>query len=188
MALRVMQTARFELRPLMSSDANLYIALYTNAQVMRHVGEPLTLAAARRSFEKVVASNQCESGEYRTWVVVDRSTRDAWGLLALVAREGASEIGALIWPRCQNAGVATEIICRLMDHAFEDGVETVFTRHRAVNGGAEGLMRKLDFERTPAVGSWDGVVRWERTRQRWQRAASIETTAAMSASSRIEPK
>lgn len=177
-------SARFHLRPLAVDDEDLYLALYTDAEVMRHVGDALTLTAARSAFDKVLAFNQQATGAYRTWVVVERSTNEVWGLLALVARDGGSEIGALIWPQYHNAGVATEIIRRLVDFAFtEGGVDSVFTRHRAANGGAEGLMRKLDFERIPAVGSRDGGVRWERTRQRWQRAGGIEAMAAMCAPS-----
>ena len=162
-AQRLMQTERFELRPLAPPDSELYIALYTDAEVMRHAGDALTREAARGAFDKVVALNQRTDGGYRAWVVVDRSTGEEKGLLALVAQEGGSEIGALIWPQYHNAGVATEIIRRLIDFAFaEGGVDTVFTRHRAENGGAEGLMRKLDFRRIPAEGSREGEVRWER--------------------------
>lgn len=177
-------SARFLLRPLAVADEDLYLALYTDAEVMTHVSDVLTPIAARSAFDKVVAFNRQAAGAYLTWVVVERSTGDAWGLLALVARDGGSEIGALIWPRYHNTGVATEIIRRLMDFAFtEGGVGSVFTRHRAANGGAEGLMRKLDFERIPAVGSRDGGVRWERTRQRWHRAGGMEAMAAMTAPS-----
>lgn len=148
-----MQTERFELRPLAPRDSGLYIGLYTNAKVMRHVGDALTLPAARSAFDKVLAFTQRTDGGYQAWVVVERSTGEEWGLLALVAREGGSEIGALIWPQYHNAGVATEIIRRLMDFAFaEGGVDMVFTRHRAENGGAESLMRKLDFRRIPGRG------------------------------------
>lgn len=179
-----LETARFRLRPLKAHDDGLYIALYTNAEVMRHVGDALTLAAARNAFDKVLAFAQRTDGGYQAWVVVDRSTGEEWGLLALVAREGGSEIGALIWPQYHNAGVATEIIRRLMDFAFsEGGVDTVFTRHRTVNGGAEGLMRKLDFRRIPAEGSKGGEVRWERTRRRWQRAGGMQTRAPKTAPS-----
>ena len=177
-----LETARFRLRPLKAHDDGLYIALYTDEEVMRHVGEPMAAVAARSAFDKVVAFSQRTDGRYQAWVVVDRSTGEEWGLLALVAREGGSEIGALIWPQYHNAGVATEIIRRLVDFAFaEGGVDTVFTRHRAVNGGAEGLMRKLDFRRIPAEGSKEGEVRWERTRQRWQCAWGLETRAPMTA-------
>lgn len=179
-----LETARFRLRPLEAHDDGLYIALYTDEEVMRHVGEPMAAVAARSAFDKVVAFSQRTDGRYQAWVVMDRSTGEEWGLLALVAREGGSEIGALIWPQYHNAGVATEIIRRLMDFAFaEGGVDTVFTRHRAVNGGAEGLMRKLDFKRIPAEGSKGGEVRWERTRRRWQRAGGMQTRAPKTAPS-----
>jgi ribosomal-protein-alanine N-acetyltransferase len=169
MSLPCLETARFHLRPLGEDDDELYVALYTDADVMRHVGEPLTLRAASRAFNKVATFNRREDGGYRTWVVVDRATVKTCGLLALVAQQGASEIGALIWPQYHNDGIATEIIRRLMDFAFmECGLDVIFTRHLVANNGAEGLKRKLDFERIPTVGSRDGEVRWERIRQRWQ--------------------
>lgn len=170
-----LDTVRFRMRPLGTGDAALYVALYSDPGVMRHVVEPLDAVAARQAFGKVESSNRRGSRDYRTWVVVDKATQREIGLLALVAREGMHEIGALIWPEWHNGGVATEIIRRLMDFAFgEDGCRIVFTRHRAENGGAEGLMRKLDFERVPADGHRDGGVRWERTRARWQHATGNE--------------
>ncbi|MBD9477639.1 GNAT family N-acetyltransferase [Pseudoxanthomonas sp. PXM02] len=172
MSLLSLDTARFHLRPLAARDAALYVALYTDPAVMRHVVEPLDAAVARQAFSKVESFSRNGSRDYRTWVVVEKASDREIGLLALVAREGMHEIGALIWPEWHNGGVATEIIRRLMDFAFsEDGCQIVFTRHQAENGGAEGLMRKLDFERTPAEGHRDGGVRWERTRARWQHAS-----------------
>jgi len=175
MTLPSLGTDRFNLRPLATDDAALYIALYTDPAVMLHVVEPLDSEAASQAFIKVESLNRCESASYRTWVVVEKATGQEIGLLALVAREGMYEIGALIWPAWHNGGVATEIIRRLMDFAFaEGGCQTVFTRHRVENGGAEGLMRKLDFQRIPSEGHLDGGVRWERTRARWQHASGNE--------------
>ena len=85
-----LETARFRLRPLKAHDDGLYIALYTDEEVMRHVGEPMAAVAARSAFDKVVAFSQRTDGRYQAWVVVDRSTDEEWGLLALVAREGGS--------------------------------------------------------------------------------------------------
>lgn len=179
-----LETARFQLRPLALGDAALYIALYTDPAVMLHVVEPLDAAVAGQAFRRVESFNRWGCEEYRTWVVVEKAARQEIGLLALVARDGMHEIGALIWPKWHNGGAATEIIRRLMDFAFADiGCETVFTLHRAENGGAEGLMRKLDFRRIPAEGSKGGEVRWERTRQRWQCAGGMQTRAPKTAPS-----
>ncbi len=148
---------------------------------MLYVSEPPGVATARRAFAKVEASNRLGDGDYRTWVIVERASQQDIGLLALVAGKGMSEIGALILPEWHSDGVATEIIRRLVDFAFmKCGVETVFTRHRAENGGAEGLMRKLDFERIPVEGHREGRVRWERTRLRWQHAAQEDEQAVAS--------
>jgi ribosomal-protein-alanine N-acetyltransferase len=160
-----LESERFYMRPLVIGDAPLYVALYTDPVVMLHVVEPLDAVAARQAFDKVASFNRQGGDSYRTWVVVEKVAGREIGLLALVARDGMYEIGALIRPEWHNGGVATEIIRRLMDFAFmEGGCETVFTRHRAENGGAEGLMRKLDFERIPVKGHRDGVVRWEKKR------------------------
>jgi [ribosomal protein S5]-alanine N-acetyltransferase len=175
MNLPSLESERFDLRPLTAADAALYVALYTDPAVMRHVTEPMDAESASQAFSKVESLNRRESGSCRTWVVVEKTTGQEIGLLALVAREGMCEIGALIWPAWHNGGVATEIIRRLMDFAFaEGGCQTVFTRHRVENGGAEGLMRKLDFQRIPSEGHLDGGVRWERTRARWQHASGNE--------------
>lgn len=167
-----LETARFLLRPLATGDAALYVALYTDAEVMQHVAGPLDAEAARRAFDRVEAFNRHGRGSYRTWVVVEKASGRDLGLLALVERDRKYEIGALIWPGWHNGGVATEIIRRLMEFAFADlGCGTVLTRHRAENAGAEGLMRKLDFQRLPLDGHLDGGVTWERTHARWQHAS-----------------
>jgi len=173
--LPTLETGRFRMRPLSAEDAALYVALYTDPELMRHVAEPLETGAALQAFTKVASFNRLESEDYRTWVVVEKAEGHEIGLLALVARDAMHEIGALIWPKHHNGGVATEIIRRLMDFAFtEGGCETVFTSHRVENGGAEGLMRKLDFQRIPAEGHLSGGVRWERTLAHWQRASCNE--------------
>lgn len=48
---------RLQLRPLASTDADLYCAIYTDAALMRPVAAPLSAASARRAFAAALAAN-----------------------------------------------------------------------------------------------------------------------------------
>lgn len=160
-----LETARTSLRLLGDQDVELYIRIYTDTEMMRHVCEPFTIQRARGAFEMTLAHNRARSSGLKTWVVHRRDIDNELGLLALNVDGRRAEIGALILPQWQNMGFSTELINRLVEYAFhEQGVDLVYTRHRMSNGQADGLMKKLNFVRVPPQTEDAGQVRWERAK------------------------
>lgn len=162
---------RLHLRPLTAADADLYCALYTDAELMRQVTAPLTEAAARRAFAAALAAQIAQHAAGAYWVLVERMERVEIGLLGLVGRVGSdtAEVGALILPDWQSRGYAAEAISALADYAFATLLlNQLDTRHAAGNRAATGLMDKLGFVLTSTAAAGAHAHRWELRRDHWR--------------------
>ena len=161
------QAGRLDLRPLEDADRPLYISLYTDADVMCHVGAPLSTEAASRAFEAVRRQMRRDPPQAWYWVACVRgSGRDA-GLLALMfdPGRGSAEFGMLMFPWAQGRGHATEAVAALVAHAFADpgapgqggGVSRLHTRHARGHPAGPRVMERLGFVAAPAGG---GMLHW----------------------------
>lgn len=165
--MRIFDTQRLHLRPLGGGDEALYCRIYTDPELMRHVGTPLSDDAARRSFRAA-----CRQAAWPTptpwWVMSERDSRTAIGVLGMVRRDAAAEIGILLLVESQGRGFAAEAITTLVGLAFADpGLALLWLGHAPDNAAMLGLMEKLEFRRDgPTVN--DGRVCWQLTRTRWQ--------------------
>ena len=157
-------TARLDVRPLRPGDRDVYVALYTDADLMRLVAPALSPAAAAASFAKVLDP---ASGT-RAWTLHERAQAATIGLLGLVRDGvGGGEIGALVRAPWQGHGYACEAIARLVEVAFADpALARLHTRHATANAGALGLMAKLGFARVAAPDGDRFDCRWELPRAR----------------------
>lgn len=173
--MKTLDTPRLRLRPLAPGDEALFLALYGDAETMRHVMAPPGDHVLRRSFAASLACNEETPARRRFWLLADRRDGQARGLLGLDLA-GGGEVGAVLAPADQGRGYATEAIAALADHAFgELGLEQLHTRHDAGHALAAGLMARLGFEpvdRRDAARGWT----WRLTAERW-RAARPEATA-----------
>lgn len=165
--MRIIDTQRLHLRPLGEADEPLYCRIYTDPELMRHVGAPLTLTAAQRSFG--VACRQAMWPTNRPWwVMSERDSHTDIGVLGLVRHGAAAQIGILMFAQWQGRGFATEVITVLSDLAFRDpGLAMLGLDHAPGNGAMLGLMEKLEFLRDGPVQD-DVRVRWQLARRRWQ--------------------
>lgn len=168
---------RLSLRPLAGDDETHYCSVYTDAELMRLVATPLSLAAARRAFAAARKAN-C-AGNLRTayWTLFERERRVRIGLLGMVGAPDGSdaEVGAMILARWRSRGYAAEAIAELARYAFTTlPLTRLHTRHEPGNGAAIGLMHRLGFERAADAGEGVGQ-RWELLRENWQLRASRES-------------
>jgi RimJ/RimL family protein N-acetyltransferase len=162
-----LHTPRLRLRPLEAGDRALYVALYSDADTMRHIVRAQSPEAAARGFPVALAAMRTSPPTRRFWVMCDLSGA-AVGLLGLDHDgPGSGEVGALIPPPHQGRGYATEAIAALADHAFGAlGLQRLHTRHAAGHGLAAGLMSGLGFEPAPEAPGphpqrwWLDPVRW----------------------------
>lgn len=180
MNLVTLATQRFRLRPLAEQDEALYIFIYTDDALMRHVGEPMTASEALRAFQAFLQSNRY--GDLRRaccWVIehgVD--DRDVVGLLALAPHPEAAEIGVMVLAHWQGRKVAQETIAFLSGHLFgNDAWQRTFSRHARDNEAGAGVMRRLGFHAMANVPGGASFRGWEMTRDEWTRQVAARARA-----------
>jgi RimJ/RimL family protein N-acetyltransferase len=173
---RVLCTPLFELRPLSERDRETYIALYTDAGVMSHIGPSQDAVSAERDFHatlRALADGACRK---EFWTLVEPGQNDGIGLIGLVRDDqGGSDLGIVIFTSRQGRSYAAYAIAAVANHAFDHlGLHMVRTRHTAANARTEGLMHKLGFlPDANAAGSQD--LRWQLTPGQWSRRRSAWT-------------
>lgn len=162
------------LRALSAADEALYCALYGDADAMRHVGAALTAERARAAFQRVLAQIADRPPRAAYWVLPPPAGSDDGGLPAgLMALQhdarGAprAEVGVLLAPRAQSAGLATAAIAALAREVFTSTpLQVLWTRHGEGHAAAAALMRRLGFE--AAAADVAGECRWQLSRERWR--------------------
>jgi len=167
--MRAIDTPRLHLRPLGAEDEAFYCGLYTNPGLMRHIGMPLSIEAARNGFLKACQLNDETELRYRAWIIEERRRRTDIGLLGLIRNNDTAEIGAMLLGGSQGKGFAAEAIRVLVDYAFmEHDLTSLYTRHSLDNGLAIGLMGKLGFVCVASDMLGDLGYRWQLPRQHWE--------------------
>lgn len=164
---RRFQTGRLDLRPLGDADRPLYVSLYTDANVMRHVGAPLSVEAASRAFEAVRRQMHRDPPKAWYWTACLRGPGREAGVLALAfdPGRGSAEFGMLLLPWAQGQGHATEAVAALVAHAFAgvaasgagSRIGRLRTRHASGHPAGPRVMEKLGFVAGPAR---DGMQHW----------------------------
>ncbi|MBB6599500.1 GNAT family N-acetyltransferase [Luteimonas sp. MC1825] len=164
------------LRVLEARDEALYCALYGDPDTMRHVGPALAPEAGRTAFARVMAQLAARPPRAAYWLLPWRVAATVAGppagLMALQIHAGAgdaAEVGVLLPPGAQGAGVASAGIAALVDVAFTASpLLALWTRHVRDHAAAAGLMRRAGFQ--PAADGLAGECRWRLTRAHWARA------------------
>lgn len=172
MTLPTLHTHRFRLRPLAVSDEAFYVAVYTDAALMRFVGEPLTAEQAAKAFRSFLHSNKAgDLTRACCWVIESMSEdveQSEVGLLALMPHPERAEIGVMVRAAWQGSKVAQETIGFLSDHVFSHRLwPGAFSRHVRENEAGAGVMRRLGFREMADVPGGTGFRGWEMTREEW---------------------
>lgn len=143
----------FALHPFAEADLALYVGLFTDAEVMHHVGPPFERARAERAAAASLRHQRDEAGRFRHWVITH--AEGTAGLLGLALRsaawaEGEAELGVLLLPVWQARGAATAAITAVRPWAFDIARLAALTCHHAEgHAGAAGLMRRVGFVPAP---------------------------------------
>lgn len=157
----LLATDRLNLTPLAPVHRALYCRLYTDPQVMRHIGACLDRAKAEHGFALALRAWDSPSPSNLVWSMDIRENAVSAGLLGLRMQGEDAEVGALILPEFQASGLATEAIAAIADHAFAIlGLRRLFTRHRREHVAAAALMRRLGFSALPEVADDPLGQRW----------------------------
>lgn len=165
-------TPRLHLRPLGEGDEALYCHLYTDPDLMRHIGTPMSADAAQRSFHRACGLATQSAPSMQLWVITEHGSPVGLGLLARVRHGDAvdvAEMGIMLAAEGQGRGLAAEALGALTDQIFAlPEIRMVWTRQSPDNAAVVRLMHRLGFERGEAPGNSAVEWRWQLDRDRWQ--------------------
>lgn len=162
--------ARLRLRAFTPADEALYLRLYGDPRVMRHIGPPLAPDAARRAFATVLRRMQAASAPTH-WTVA-LAGGGGIGLVALQPRRDdprAADAGVMLLPPGEGRGHGAEAIATVVDWAFVNAlVDVIHTRQAAANVAVTRMMQRQGFEAVACDG--DPATRhWRIAREHWRR-------------------
>lgn len=148
------ETPRVKARLLCEDDLDLYLALYTDPEVMRYIGPVMGREEAGAVFSRVLNENRRSDAKGRYWALKHRRTGQWLGQAALVrdaAVTARAEVGIMLLPLAQNAGIGLQTLQALVGLAASgdviSGVDELVARHSRMNDGAERLVKHIGFQR-----------------------------------------
>lgn len=176
------ETARLLMRPIEAQDAALYEHLYTDAETMRFVGEPLSPERAARSFRSALAGMQRQPIERLFLTVIEKATNTAVGLCSLQdfdAERRSVVSGFMFVAAARSRRFATEGLLGLTQQVFErlpvDEVWAIFAvDHVAVQRVmlSVGFAHRGDAARQESKnGQWNA---WSVRRHSWSPPPAID--------------
>ena len=121
-------TDRLLIRPLTEQDKAIYISLYTDAKIMRNIGEPLSIEAAENAFERILKTMKKKQPKVITWAIVTLSNNECIGIQALNWQKKATgivntdstiaEIGIMLLRNSNGKLLPEEAIGSLIEYGF----------------------------------------------------------------------
>jgi RimJ/RimL family protein N-acetyltransferase len=155
-------TKRLTLRPLLMSDAGLVIEMFTDHQIMKYAGGPIS--EEKITEEMALYIRRGGKGCVGVWCICDRANGEALGSIALLPLpidqddtdweqllenqlpDGEIEIGYFLKRAAWGKGYATEAAERLLRFAFEDSpLEEVVAVIDPKNKSSRRVLEKIGF-------------------------------------------
>jgi ribosomal-protein-alanine N-acetyltransferase len=148
------ETPRVKARLLCEDDLDLYLALYTDPEVMRYIGPVLGREEVEAVFSRVLNENRRLDTKGRYWALKHRRTGQWLGQAALIRDAvvtARAEVGVMLLPLAQNAGIGLQTLHALVGLVASgdviSGVDELVARHSRMNDGAERLVKHIGFQR-----------------------------------------
>lgn len=180
------ETPRVKARLLCEDDLDLYLALYSDPEVMRYIGPVMGRAEATAQFRKALNLNLEETRRVRYWAAyaAEDAVVSPLGIMS-AARSGPGrspvEIGIMLLPRMQRSGLGRLLLSDLIDAIFDDanfGVDVVTARHLSQNAAARELFSCVGF--STFLGEDSRIEMRMLTSQQWRRCLSSPAMAPVS--------
>tara|TARA_R110001583_G_scaffold189694_1_gene353402 strand:- start:662 stop:1198 length:537 start_codon:yes stop_codon:yes gene_type:complete len=112
-------TERLLIRPLSEQDKALYISLYTDAKIMRNIGEPLSIPAAEKAFARVIKAMSQKQPKVITWAIITLDSHEIIGLQALNWQSpDIAEIGIMLLRHSNGRLLPEEAIGSIIEYGF----------------------------------------------------------------------
>lgn len=171
------ETPRVKARLIREDDLDLYLALYTDPEVMRYIGPVLGINQAETLFRLSLGHTRRMGVRALYWRVFDRVSGASIGLASLVRdapRGESAEVGLMLQADQRNAGVGQHCLSAMIGSCLSGvwplGISEVSARHAEANLAARRLVESLDFT---CVGSNpDRIVSWRMCHGAWRSGRS----------------
>ena len=112
-------TERLLIRPLAEQDKAMYISLYTDAKIMRNIGEPLSVEAAEKAFKKTIKVMQKDQPKVMTWAIITLDNNECIGLGALNWQmPDIAEIGIMLLRNSNGQLLPEEAIGSIIEYGL----------------------------------------------------------------------
>ncbi len=167
------ETARVSGRLVGDGDIDLYVGLYADATVMRHIAETMSVSDAVAVFDKARKHNANPAVRARYWHLSHQRTGQTLGLAALVRDAAVStrgELGLMLLPQAQRTGVGLQVLRRVIDgvllQQWKLGMDEVIARYAPENLDIHRLGEYLGFEKFD-VDTPSGSLGWRMTASVW---------------------
>lgn len=167
------ETERVRGRLVAEGDVDLYVGLYTDASVMRHIADVLSADEAAATFAKAVRHNANPAARARYWHLSHQRTAQPLGVAALVRDASVTsrgELGLMLLPHAQHTGAGMQVLACVIDGALSQrwrlGVNEILSRHAMGNIGVGRLLASLGFK--PFEIGTPGSLGWRLTEKAWR--------------------
>lgn len=154
------ETERLRMRPLQAEDEALFLGLYTDAETMRHIGEPLSPKRAARSFRKVLQTADVSPPERVFLTILDKLTQRPLGLCAIVQFDAGmtrAEVGMMLAAEARAQGYSKECLAWLVTLTFAMfPIGEVWVQYSPGHSIAERLVISIGFSPGADVEPGDG--------------------------------
>jgi len=174
-------TPRLSYRLLSADDEALYLGMYMDAELMRHVYHvPLTREKALVHFGKALALTQQGHFERRVTAIVERATKNVIGISSihmLAGKKRTALVGSMLLAEHQAKGYGPEYSTALMNYAFKNRpVDKLFGEIGIGNTAMESMAAALGFVRTkkvtPATPERPEQSNWMLSRAKWKKLSA----------------
>lgn len=143
----IVETDRLVVRLFVAGDLDAFAAVTADPQLMRFVGDGTTLTREQtKRWIEVTHANQARDG-WTTWAVTDRRTGAVLGYAGLVhGDEAAIEVTYVLGREYWGAGLASELVAALVEHAFGvRGLAELCATIDPANGASRRVVEKAGF-------------------------------------------
>ena len=160
------ETERLRMRLLQADDETLFLDLYTDAETMRHIGEPLSPERAARSFRKVLKTASASPPERIFLAILEKASQRPLGTCAIVQFDGGmtrAEVGIMLVSGARAQGYSKECMTGLVTWAFAIfPIEEVWVQYSPGHSVAERSAISIGFSPGADIAS-DGDSPAQRT-------------------------
>jgi RimJ/RimL family protein N-acetyltransferase len=168
-------TTRLVFRPMAEADAAVFCDLYSDAETMRFIGEPLSHERATRGFRSALKLMRRPTADQAFFTLSARESGECVGIGSIQHLDIAgrsAEVGMIICSPYRDRGFAREGLSGLIGFAFAQlPIDEAWARVHADHTVVEKLVISVGLTRGSKTQAHDGdaVMRvWSAQRDSWQ--------------------